>query len=62
MIILFALWNVYECVYDIITVNMNIFSFTFTSTAGFSLLMSNVVPFSRDTRLLGWEGEASADS
>lgn len=33
MIILFALWNVYECEYSIITVNMNIFSFTFTSTA-----------------------------
>lgn len=38
MIILFVLWNVYECGYDIMTVNMSIFSFTVTHTAGFSHL------------------------
>ena len=41
----FALWNVNECEYSIISVNINIFSFTFTSTVGllWSLLIRHLL-------------------
>lgn len=66
----YCLFCVVECmnvmyeIYDIITVNMNIFFSAFASAAGFYwfLMMSNVVLCSRDSQLLGREGEPSADS